>query len=133
MVERCRHGRYSQVEANRGLAARLRCLYFEQEGPDWVARPDLRGLIDASQLNLVGPWDQVPRCDLVMLRNVLIYFNQHNKQEVLRRIRTDVLKPGGILMLGSSESTMYLDDVYARRTFGKTVCYQAPGGASPDW
>ncbi|HEX7097053.1 MAG TPA: protein-glutamate O-methyltransferase CheR, partial [Acidimicrobiales bacterium] len=56
MVERCREGRYSTLEVNRGLPARYLVRYFEQSGTDWVVRPELRSVVDARELNLTAPW-----------------------------------------------------------------------------
>jgi chemotaxis protein methyltransferase CheR len=127
MVQRCREGRFSQLEVNRGMPARLLVRHFTQDGTDWVARAELRRMIHTSQLNLTESWDCVPRCDLVMLRNVLIYFSVETKQEILGRIRTRVLGPGGYLMLGASETTMNLDPVFERTSFGRSSCYRVPG------
>jgi chemotaxis protein methyltransferase CheR len=124
MVERCRAGRFSQLEVNRGLPARLLVRHFEQQGADWVARPELRSMIDARVGNLAQPLLGTPRCDLVMLRNVLIYFSMETKAEILGRIRTDVLKPGGMLMLGSSETTHNIDNTFERVEYGRGSCYK---------
>lgn len=126
MVERCRAGRYSQLEINRGMPARLLVRYFEQDGAEWVVRPEVRALVQAHRMNLTDPWDVVPRCDVVLLRNVLIYFSHDTRREILRRVRTQVLAPGGHLLLGAGETTLNLDDAWLRRTIGSATCYQAP-------
>lgn len=131
MVARCTAGRYSQFEVNRGLPARSLVRHFEQDGTEWVLRPQIRDLIETRTLNLTESWVGIGRCDLVMLRNVLIYFSLDTKREILRRIRRDVLKPGGILMLGSSETTLNIDDEYVRREHERTVFYQTPTSPSP--
>ncbi|MHB1139545.1 MAG: CheR family methyltransferase [Microthrixaceae bacterium] len=124
MVERCRAGRFSQLEVNRGLPARLLVRYFDQDGTDWVAKPQLRSMIDARVGNLAEPLLGTPRCHLVMIRNVLIYFSVQTKTEILGRIRKDVLVPGGLLMLGSSETTHNIDNAYERVEYGRATCYR---------
>jgi chemotaxis protein methyltransferase CheR len=57
-----------------------------------------------------------------MMRNVLIYFDRTSKRQVLSEIRK-VLRPDGILMLGSSETTMNIDDRWSGRTINKTIVY----------
>jgi chemotaxis protein methyltransferase CheR len=131
MVARCAAGRYSQFEVNRGLPARSLVRHFEQDGTEWVLRPAIRDLIETRVLNLTESWIGIGRCDLVMLRNVLIYFSLDTKREILRRIRRDVLVPGGILMLGSSETTLNIDDEYLRREHERTVFYQTPDDHRP--
>lgn len=127
MVERCRAGRYSQLEINRGMPARLLVRYFEQDGDEWVVRPEVRSLVEVHELNLTGRWDVVPRCDVVLMRNVLIYFGHDTRREVLRRVRTEVLHPGGHLMLGAGETTLNVDEAWLRHTVGRVTCYRAPG------
>jgi chemotaxis protein methyltransferase CheR len=126
MVARCREGRFSALEVNRGLPARHLVRHFEQAGRDWVVRPELRSMVDARELNLTGAWTGIPRSDIVWLRNVLIYFSPETKAAILRKVRREVLKPRGHLFLGASETTLNVDDVYVRRELGRSICYQAP-------
>jgi chemotaxis protein methyltransferase CheR len=129
MVERCRSARFSQLEVNRGLPARYLVKYFDQDGTEWVAKPQLRSMIDVRQMNLAEPFVGMARCDLVMLRNVLIYFSVPTKQQILGRIRTDLLKPSGAVMLGSSETTLNIDDAYERLVVGASSVYRRRVGS----
>lgn len=126
MVDRTNAGKFSQLEVNRGLPARLLVKNFSQDGRDWVASRELRAVIEARTLNLIESWIGLPRCEVVFLRNVLIYFDAPTKRQILERIRKEVLKPGGYLFLGSSETTLNIDNGYKRVEFGKSICYQ-PG------
>jgi chemotaxis protein methyltransferase CheR len=128
MVERCRAGRFTALEVNRGLPARHLVRHFRQDGRDWVVRPEVRRLVEARELNLTGSWSAVPRCEMVWLRNVLIYFSGQTKAEILGRVRREVLVPGGHLFLGASETTLHVDDQYVRREIGRSICYQTPEG-----
>lgn len=122
MVKRCRDAVYSRFEINRGLPANLATKYFVQSGRNWKAKPELTSLIQTGQLNLIKPWPNLPRCDVVMLRNVLIYFDTDTKRDILQRIRTQALKPDGVLLLGASESTAGVDDGYqTERVAGSTI------------
>ncbi|NOX31797.1 MAG: protein-glutamate O-methyltransferase CheR [Actinobacteria bacterium] len=124
MIKRTEEGRYSQFEVNRGLPASLLLDYFEQDGREWVIRQDLRDMIETSVVNLLEPWPTVPKCDLVLLRNVMIYFSPDTKREILRRIRAEVLRPGGYLMLGSSETLIGIDDNYEKHKMDKGSIYR---------
>ncbi len=123
MVRRTSEAVYSKFEVNRGLAPELLEKYFRPEGRNWVARSMLTDLIEVHQLNLIGPWAIVPRCDLVLLRNVLIYFTPKTKADILRRIRRQVLKPHGCLLLGTSESALRADAGFRSERFGKTTVF----------
>lgn len=123
MVERTKAGRYSDFEVRRGLPSDMATKYFDRDGPEWVAKKSLRDLIETQQLNLMEPWARIPKCDIVFMRNVLIYFTIDLKKDILRRIRTDVLQPHGCLLLGASESCVGLDSHYAPKQVGSTTFF----------
>jgi chemotaxis protein methyltransferase CheR len=122
MLDKCRAGRYSQLEVNRGLPASLLVRYFEKQGAEWVIKPEVRSMVEFKFLNLAEGTSQVSPMDLVMMRNVLIYFDRSAKRHVLGNVR-NVLRHDGVLMLGSSETTMNIDDRWTGRTIGKTIVY----------
>ena len=61
--------------------------------------------------------------DLVMLRNVMIYFDVPTKTQILDRMHR-VLRSDGYLFLGSAETTMGIHDGYERQPWGKTGFYR---------
>lgn len=129
MVERTKSGRFSQLEVNRGLPVKLLMRHFQQEGTEWLATRQLRQMMDVRVMNLIGQWPAMPKCDIVFLRNVLIYFNPETKRQILERIRGHVLRPGGHLFLGSSETTINIDNAWNRRTVGRSISYEAPSSS----
>jgi chemotaxis protein methyltransferase CheR len=130
MLERARLGRYNQIEVNRGLPASLLVKYFEQHGASWQLRPEIRNAVTFRQLNLAEPWPPLPGMDLVLMRNVMIYFETQTKKTILGRLAR-VLRPDGYLLLGGAESTFSLDDSYRRVETLKPAFYQRPTPGSP--
>ncbi|MEL6981560.1 MAG: protein-glutamate O-methyltransferase CheR [Actinomycetota bacterium] len=112
MVERTRAGRYSTLETRRGLTDEHLQTYFERDGDHWVVGSRLQRMVLCRQLNLAEPLDPIPRCELVLLRNVLIYFSDADRLQVLRNVRDRVLRPHGALVLGSSELLGTADRYY---------------------
>jgi chemotaxis protein methyltransferase CheR len=129
MVERARAGRYSQLEVNRGLPATYLVKHFDQDGRDWVLKPEVRAMARFERGNLALPPTGVPPCDIVFLRNVLIYFDVDTKRTVLGHVRR-VLRPGGFLVLGGAESTLSLDSAFLRMELGKAVVFKYSGGGA---
>jgi chemotaxis protein methyltransferase CheR len=128
---RARSGRYTQLEVNRGLpAAMLR--YFHQEGREFVIDPALRAMTEFRELNLVAPWPILPQQDVVLMRNVLIYFDTPTKQAILERIR-EVLAPDGVLFLGASETTLGLHAGFAPLRLGASTVYVHEPSRSTLW
>ncbi|MHB2169727.1 CheR family methyltransferase [Alsobacter sp. R-9] len=64
---------------------------------------NLRKLLTFRQLNLVTPWPMKGPFDIIMCRNVMIYFDAPTKKSIVDRC-VDMLRPGGWLYLGHSES-----------------------------
>ncbi len=123
MVKRCQDGIYSQLEVNRGLPANLLAKYFSQQDGLWRIDERVRRKIQFREINLAGPWPPFPRLDLVVLRNVLIYFDGETKKRILKKIH-HILNPQGYLMLGGSETTINVDDRFERVPMNDTSCYR---------
>src|SRR5262245_18833282 len=128
-LARAREGRYNQIEVNRGLPASLLVRYFEQHGTDWQLQQAVRGMVDFREINLARPWPNLPRMDLVLIRNVMIYFDVETKKAILGRLAR-LLRPDGYLLLGGAETTINLDDSYRRVEPLKSGFYQLQGGRS---
>jgi len=129
MVDRARAGRFSQLEVNRGLPAQYLVKYFDQTGREWVLRRPVRALTRFEKGNLALPAVGIPACDIVFLRNVLIYFDIETKRAVLANVRK-VLRPGGFLVLGGAESTVALDGAFQRVELGRAVAFRHAGGVA---
>lgn len=112
-LQQARLGEYSELEVQRGMPAHLRDKHMTKIPNGWAVRSSVKQLVDCRMVNLVAPWPALPEFDLVLLRNVLIYFEPEHRRDVLRRMRT-VLKPNGTLLLGGSESTTGIDPSYVR-------------------
>ena len=129
MVERAKRGVYTQVEINRGLPAPYLIRFFDQRDGQWHLKDDVKNMCRFFHQNLAQAWTAIPPVDIVMLRNVLIYFDVETRREVLRRVRR-LLRPGGYLLLGSAETTLNLDDTFNRVRIGRAVFYQVKKGGS---
>jgi chemotaxis protein methyltransferase CheR len=126
ILERAEAGTYSQLEVNRGLPALLLAKYFQQGSRDWQLKSTVRDMARFRYVNLSAPLPRLGPFDVIFLRNVLIYFALDTRREILARIR-QVLRPGGILFLGSAETTLNLDDSYERVPFQKSFYYRPKG------
>lgn len=113
MLERSQAGRYSQVEVNRGLPTHLLLKWFQQESGYWRLHERIRGMVEFSQLNLAQRWPVMPQWDVIVLRNVMIYFDNSAKRDILGRVAR-VLRADGYLLLGGAETTLNLSDSFQR-------------------
>lgn len=122
MLDRCKTGTYSQNEVNRGLPAKMLVRFFRQQGHLWRINDDIRSMVTFFQHNLARDAAALPPVDILMMRNVLIYFDVDTKRRVLRRMRRQ-LRRGGHLTLGTAETTLNLDEGFQRRRLGQAVVY----------
>lgn len=123
MLDRARAGRYSQLEVNRGLPAPMLVKYFRQVDSEWQISENIRRMVEFQRMNLIEPWPPLPRLDIVLMRNVLIYFEVEKKREILGKVK-NLLRPDGYLLLGGAETTLNLDDSFEPVQFEQTSCYQ---------
>ncbi|MBL4636772.1 MAG: chemotaxis protein [Kofleriaceae bacterium] len=126
MVERTTNGIYADLEVKRGLSEELRTKYFNKVDAGWQAKPMLRNMLQIRRLNLIEPWT-LPPIDLIMMRNVLIYFSNDIKKDILGRVRK-TLTPDGYLMLGAAETTISIDNSYSVEDAGPARCYRPKTG-----
>lgn len=104
-LTRARAGRYSQFEIQRGLPVRRMMRWFDQQGDDWIAKPDLVRRIAFRRINLVADPLPAGRFDVILCRNVLLYLSPELRRLVLERFAT-VIRPGGLLVLGAGETVI---------------------------
>ena len=89
----------------------------ENEGTVRVVK-ELRDLVSFKRLNLIQEWPLSKKIDLIICRNVFIYFDGPTKEMILERFY-DLLEDGGYLILGHSESIHSMNNDY--KTMGHTI------------
>jgi chemotaxis protein methyltransferase CheR len=105
VLSKAKQGIYSDFEVERGLAPDRIKKHFTRSGTGWKLNQALIERTHFRSLNLLADYTPLGSFDLIMCRNVLIYFNATQKADVLKRL-TRCLRPGGFLMVGASESVM---------------------------
>ena len=104
VVERAREGIFNQFEIHRGLDDALLARHFEPlDGGRWRVNETLRRAVVFREANLLRGDRELGTFDLVLCRNVLIYFDQAGKKTVLDRM-AEVVPEDGFLLLGASET-----------------------------
>jgi len=111
ILEKAKAGIYSQFEVQRGLPIQLLVKYFTKVGEMWQISPELRAMVQFRPLNLMRDFANLGTFDLIFCRNVLIYFDQATKVDVLKRL-ADVTAADGYLCLGAAETVVGLTDVF---------------------
>ena len=100
-IARATEGRYGAFEVQRGLGGKAR--HLRAQGDEWVVGDHLRPLVQFRRFNLLDSYGWLDSVDLILCRNVLMYFDAAARADVLARM-ADTLAPDGVLMLGESET-----------------------------
>jgi len=117
-------GRYSQIEIARGLPEFWRDHYFDPTpGNTWTLRETVRKLVTFKRRNLQDSFAGIGLFDLVLCRNVAIYFQEDFKRELFNRI-ADIIYPAGHLMLGGSESLLTHGHLFEIDRIGSAIFYR---------
>jgi chemotaxis protein methyltransferase CheR len=111
VLRRAQDGIYSQFEVQRGLPIAFLIKYFSKVGDMWQIAPELRAMVKFRQLNLLGDFSALGAFDLIFCRNVLIYFDQETKTDVLDRLGR-LAAADGYLILGAAETVVGLTDSF---------------------
>ena len=122
MLENAREGCYDSLRLGRGLSPERKKNFFVQKGQQWELQQNIKERITFKELNLMKSFAPLGRFDIIFCRNVLIYFSAEVKLDILTRM-TAVLRPGGYLILGGSESLGALSDKYEAVRFQNGIVF----------
>lgn len=109
VLEKARQGLYSHFEIQRGLPISLLVKYFTQEDDRWRIDKAIREMVRFEHFNLLDDPHSLGQFDVVLCRNVLIYFDQDTKSAVLDRL-AGATTEDGFLYLGSVETILSLTE-----------------------
>ena len=123
ILDRAKRGVFSQLEVNRGLPAPMLVRYFSRQGLEWQVNDNIRSMITFRELNLIEQWPNMPRADIVFLRNVLIYFEPQARRDLARRVASVVL-PHGWLVVGAAENLLDAGPQFVPQTHCRATVYQ---------
>ena len=128
VTEYAQRGRYRRMEVNRGLPARMLVKYLVRDGDEWAVKPELQAMCAFQYANLCAPLPRLPVFDLVMLRNVLLYFPQQDRSCVFSDVYRQ-MTPGGYLMLGAAEQAEDSTNLF-QAEFAKDCYFYRPTSVS---
>ena len=123
MLKQARGGLYDELELNRGLSAERRVRFFTREDKKLKVRPDIANRVEFRELNLLQSYGGLGQFDVVFCRNVLIYFSNDNKRDILSRIAR-TLRPNGYLFLGGSEPIVNYSQQFEMVRSARGVAYR---------
>jgi chemotaxis protein methyltransferase CheR len=126
MLRRARQGTYRETSF-RETEVRLRDRYFTEKDGHWKISDEIKKHVDFIHLNLMDR-DKIAllgSMDVILCRNVIIYFDRDGKRRVIDTFE-EKLRPGGHLLLGHSESLINLSTSLELRHLKGDLVYRKP-------
>jgi chemotaxis protein methyltransferase CheR len=105
VIDGAREGSFSQFQIQRGLGVAQMVRFFEETRTGWRATEALRQMIRFETHNVLDQPPEPGRFDLILCRNVLLYFDRATRERAFVRLAA-ALAPDGLVMLGAGETTV---------------------------
>lgn len=126
-VGRASYGIYSKFEIDRGMTPPRLQRHFTPVGANWKISDEIRSMATFQRMNLLNPFGGLGRFDIVLCRNVAIYFNPEDRKRLFDRI-ADTLEPDGYLIIGATESLTGVSSRFEPKSHIRSIYYQLKGG-----
>ncbi len=114
---------YTNAEIARGLPDLYRDRYFTKTRNAWVVNPKVRSIVEFRSVNFTEPFVYLGGFDCIFCRNILIYFDQKSKIDILEQF-FQILSPNGFLVLGATESLYGLTQLFQSNHVGESIVYR---------
>lgn len=124
-IQQAERGEYGAASL-RATSEERRRQHFAQTAPQrFSVRAELKAKVTWSRLNLIDSESvaRMPPMDVIFCRNVLIYFDDEHRQRVLRSLHAQ-LRPGGFLVVGTSENLLRAETNFRWLELDGELCYQ---------
>lgn len=105
VIDRAKAGIFNQFEVQRGLPVRLLLKHFTQGPQGWTIEKRLRDMIEFRTFNLLNDAGMFGQFDLILCRNLMIYFDPPTRAGLFARLRRQIANDGA-LMLGGAETVL---------------------------
>ena len=128
-IATARAGLYTQFEIQRGISVAQMLNFFSESSGGWQANDKIRGMTRFQQHNVLDAAPAPSRFDLVLCRNVLLYFDVATRQRVFDRL-SGALAPDGWLMLGAGETVVGQTERFEPAACGSAL-YQSSSSGAP--
>ncbi|MES9940551.1 MAG: protein-glutamate O-methyltransferase CheR [Candidatus Thiodiazotropha sp. 6PLUC2] len=123
VLDEARAGVYCGLSVERGLTAEQKNRFFTPQGDCIEVKPEIKRRVSFRPMNLADNYQVMGRFDVIFCRNVLIYFSNELKKDIVNRM-ADILNPGGYLFLGSTESINQLTNRFEMKVGHGGISYR---------
>lgn len=121
------YGAYTPFELQRGVSEARLHQHFTLHDRGYRVTDEVRYLAHFRHLNLLKSFPFGAEFDLILCRNVAIYFDAEHKKCLFDRL-ANCLKPSGKLLIGSTETLWHITDAFHRHSWNGLVYYSLEEG-----
>ena len=122
-IAQASYGLYNKFEVARGLDLRRLNRYFDKQDDRYKIKDEVRVMAQFKKMNLIRPFVGLGKFDIILCRNVMIYFTSEDRKKIYHNI-SKVLEPDGYLIIGSTESLVNDIDLFFSKKYLNSVFYQ---------
>ncbi|MCP4671067.1 MAG: protein-glutamate O-methyltransferase CheR [Desulfobacula sp.] len=123
-IAKASYGLYNKFEVARGLDLNRRNNFFDEQDDEYYKIKDqVRAMAQFKKMNLMRPFMGLGKFDIILCRNVMIYFTSEDRKKIYQNI-SKVLEPDGYLIIGSTESLANDIDLFLSQKYLNSVFYQ---------
>jgi len=105
VIDKARMGRYTHFEVQRGLGVAQMLTFFEETAQGWQTKDSLLRMVRFERHSLLDTPPNPGRFDIILCRNVLLYFDGETREKAFDRLAT-AMAPDAFLMLGAGETVV---------------------------
>ena len=116
-------GKFNKFEIERGLPRDKLNRYFSPAGQTWKINDQIRAMVNFRKFNLMDSFAGLGKFDIVLCRNVAIYFTLEDRKRLFNKI-ADILEPDGYLIIGSTESLTGICPRFIPKRHLRSIFYQ---------
>jgi chemotaxis protein methyltransferase CheR len=103
VVEAAKRGCYTDFQVQRGLGVTQMLRWFKETEDGWVIDPVVRRMVRFHTQNILDPMAGFRKFDIILCRNVLLYFDYATRASIFSRL-SEALAPDGWMMMGAGEN-----------------------------
>jgi chemotaxis protein methyltransferase CheR len=116
-------GCFSDLETGRGLMPQSVEKHFRREGSEWKVSDEIRAMATFRKMNLLEPFTFPTPFDIILCRNVAIYFSEPDRARMFNNFARCMAGDGN-LIIGSTELLTGLCSAFVPQRHLRTVFYQ---------
>jgi len=116
-------GRYSQLMMSRGMLEGYPEKYFTESNSIFEIKSEIKQMVKFFQFNLIDDFAKIPVCDLVLCRNVAIYFSNELKKNLFKKV-SGKISTDGHLFLGATENLLGVSEDFEQLEYQKGIYFK---------